>query len=1214
MRGVCRSGSFAGSPGATLRFGGGTHTLGATSSVNAETVLFASGTVNLSGTYLATSTTTVSGATVTFNAASTITGIGSPLTISGGTVNFSSGDPIDTTTLNFSGGSLGGTDTVTVSGLTTWTAGGMSGAGTTYTNGGLSLSGAATKDVSGSRVLNTTGNTTWAGTGGIRVGSSAAIHNTGIWDCQNDASIALLSNPAVFYNDAPGVFRKSAGAGTTTLGIAFDNASTVDVQTGTLSLNAGGLQDGSYAGSPGATLRFGGGTHTLGATSSVNAETVLFVSGTVNLSGTYLATSTTTVSGGTVTFNAASTITGIGSPLTISGGTVNFSSGDPIDTTTLNFSGGSLGGTDTITVSGLTTWTGGGMSGAGTTYTDGGLSMSGAATKDLSGSRVLNTTGNTTWAGTGGIRVGSGAAIHNTGIWDCQNDASIALLSNPAIFYNDAPGVFRKSAGAGTTTLGIAFDNASTVEIQTGTLSLNAGGLQNGSFAGSPGATLHFGGGTHTLGATSSVNAETVLFASGTVNLSGTYLATSTTTVSGATVTFNAASTITGIGSPLTISGGTVNFSSGDPIDTTTLNFSGGSLGGTDTVTVSGLTTWTAGGMSGAGTTNTDGGLSLSGAATKDVSGSRVLNTTGNTTWTGTGGIRVGSSAAIHNTGIWDCQNDASIALLSNPAIFYNDAPGVFRKSAGAGTTTLGIAFDNASSVEVQTGTLSLNAGGLQDGSYAGSPGATLRFGGGTHTFGDTSSVSAETVLFVSGIVNLSGTYLATGVTTASGATVTFDAASTITGIGSPLTISGGTVNFSSGDPINTTTLNFSGGSLGGTDTVTVSGLTTWTAGGMSGAGTTYTDGGLSLSGAATKDVSGSRVLNTTGNTTWTGTGGIRVGSSAAIHNTGIWDCQNDASIALLSNPAIFYNDAPGVFRKSAGAGTTTVGIPFTTSGFVDALSGTLSFPNGYPQTAGVTTQNGGVITSPTPLDIQGGLIRGIGTVAASVTNAGQTGPGLSPGILATSGSYTQTAAGSFAVEIGGLVAGTEHDRLAVAGAATLAGGLQVTLVNGFVPSPGDEFTILTHGSRSGTFTSSSFTPLPPGRQWRVDYFPTEVKLVVLSIPAGRVPGDLAAETALFASKSGSNITLTWGATCVPTDTNFAVYEGVLGDFTSHVPVTCDTAGATSRTFTPAAGNRYYLVTAHNEGEEGSYGYRGSGAERPVSLSACHPQNIASCP
>ena len=50
----------------------------------------------------------------------------------------------------------------------------------------------------------------------------------------------------------------------------------------------------------------------------------------------------------------------------------------------------------------------------------------------------------------------------------------------------------------------------------------------------------------------------------------------------------------------------------GEPINVTTLNLSAGVLTGTDVITVSGLTTWSGGQMTGAGVTNTNGGLLLS--------------------------------------------------------------------------------------------------------------------------------------------------------------------------------------------------------------------------------------------------------------------------------------------------------------------------------------------------------------------------------------------------------------------------------------------------------------------------------------------------------------------------------------------------------------------------------------------------------------------------
>ncbi len=112
-----------------------------------------------------------------------------------------------------------------------------------------------------------------------------------------------------------------------------------------------------------------------------------------------------------------------------------------------------------------------------------------------------------------------------------------------------------------------------------------------------------------------------------------------------------------------------------------------------------------------------------------------------------------------------------------------------------------------------------------------------------------------------------------------------------------------------------------------------------------------------------------------------------------------------------------------------------------------------------------------------------------------------------------------------------------------------------------------------------------------------------------------RTPLPAAGVDALEVDKAGGGqITLIWAASCLATDTDYAVYEGTLGDFTTHGALFCDTGGATTKTFTPAAGSAYYLVTALNGTHEGSYGTTSAGAERPLAASACLPQQVGACP
>src|SRR4030095_13398672 len=106
--------------------------------------------------------------------------------------------------------------------------------------------------------------------------------------------------------------------------------------------------------------------------------------------------------------------------------------------------------------------------------------------------------------------------------------------------------------------------------------------------------------------------------------------------------------------------------SSGESINVPTL-FLGGTLSGSDTLTVSGLTTWDSGTMAQYGVTNANGGIDLRNVGSppdKYLTGGRVLNTGGTTTWNG-GQIYVSSGASIHNFGLWDVRIDSSV---SNPS------------------------------------------------------------------------------------------------------------------------------------------------------------------------------------------------------------------------------------------------------------------------------------------------------------------------------------------------------------------------------------------------------------------------------------------------------------------------------------------------------------------------------------------------------------------
>ena len=114
-------------------------------------------------------------------------------------------------------------------------------------------------------------------------------------------------------------------------------------------------------------------------------------------------------------------------------------------------------------------------------------------------------------------------------------------------------------------------------------------------------------------------------------------------------------------------------------------------------------------------------------------------------------------------------------------------------------------------------------------------------------------------------------------------------------------------------------------------------------------------------------------------------------------------------------------------------------------------------------------------------------------------------------------------------------------------------------------------------------------------------------------VGAGRVSDGSSGPPLILNDSFNDTITLTWGSSCSAEDQDYAVYQGIIGDFTSHVPLTCTTAGKSTLMLVPQAGDLYYLVVPTTINAEGSYGREGDGTERPASASPCAPQGFASC-
>ena len=195
------------------------------------------------------------------------------------------------------------------------------------------------------------------------------------------------------------------------------------------------------------------------------------------------------------------------------------------------------------------------------------------------------------------------------------------------------------------------------------------------------------------------------------------------------------------------------------------------------------------------------------------------------------------------------------------------------------------------------------------------------------------------------------------------------------------------------------------------------------------------------------------------------------------------FDWTTDTHNALMSGPGTFYN--AGLFRKSGGmGGTTYIQDIFKNTGTVEIRGGVLRFTQPYAQSDGVTRLLEGSLWTEQRFKLDGGTLAGTNTLIGNVTSSGTVSPGDalgSPGLLTINGNYAQTDSGALQIELGGSVPGTGFDKLAVTGTASLAGTLEVSLVNGFVPPANSTFTILTASSRTGTFSAINYPAILAG-------------------------------------------------------------------------------------------------------------------------------------
>ncbi|MBX9606134.1 MAG: choice-of-anchor D domain-containing protein, partial [Gammaproteobacteria bacterium] len=930
----------------TLRFGGGTHTLATSSDIDVGNLELGSGTLNHAGSVDVAGTTTVSSGT--HNLTGVVTSLGNTLSLSGGTLNLNvASAAVDA--LNMSGGSLAGSGVLTVNGAASFVFGTQSGSGSTVLKGPSTVAGGLSLDAG--RLLDNRGTLTWtsgaielnaSSTGGAgrllnAAGATIDVQGNGSLRATNFGDINDLANTAQVDNS--GLFRKSAGTGTTTVSAAFNNGGQVEIQTGAIDFSGGGASSGDYSGA--GTLRFTGGTHTLASSSDINVGNLEFGSGSVSHAGGVTVSGTTTVSGGAHTLSG--TVTSLGSALVFSGGSLSLA-GVNASVAGFSMTGGTLGGSGNLTVSGDATLSFGTMSGSGRTRLDGDTTLTGLG---LDAGRILDNRGTLLWTGgtinlnpnstdgAGRFENAAGATFEARG----NNSLSVTNFSDRNLIANmgrvDNAGTFRKVVGTGTTTVDALFNNSGALQVQTGTLDLT-------------------GGGTHTATSTVSIAAGTTLRLAGGHQFAdlGRITSTGRLLVSADTVSGDGALNLGGV---LEIAGGSLVLNSDGAAQDYTQ--SSGTRDGAGDLTVNGTATLSGGTLRGPGTTILANGGELTGIG---VDAGHVLENRGELRWLG-GTLQLnplsagGAGRFVNAAGaVFDARANNSITatafsdvgLLPDTGDFTNQ--GTFVKSVGTGTTTVSARLVNQGAIQIDSGVLDLTGGSTHSATstIAIGSGRTLRFGGGAHSFAD-----------IAGLTNAGTLQVTTGLVEASGA-LDSDGLIDITGGRLVLNDDGQTASFQ-----------ISGGTLEGGGDLTVLGAATLSGGTMLGAGRTILLGNGSITGAI--GVDSGRVLENRGTLTWTaGTinlNNLSTGGAGRIDNAAgaLFDLQGNNSISVTSFgdrnllPDMGVVNNAGTFRKSAGSGASSIQTGLNNTGAVEVSSGTLDFSDVVTQHSGTTLTGG---------------------------------------------------------------------------------------------------------------------------------------------------------------------------------------------------------------------------------------------------------------
>jgi len=265
----------------------------------------------------------------------------------------------------------------------------------------------------------------------------------------------------------------------------------------------------------------------------------------------------------------------------------------------------------------------------------------------------------------------------------------------------------------------------------------------------------------------------------------------------------------------------------------------------------------------------------------------------------------------------------------------------------------------------------------------------------------------------------------------------------------------------------------------------------------------TWNGGYTSGSGSTLRVESESGIASTLTTAGFTNNGTLELTTSSSTNNSSL--TLSSGTLANATGSALLFSAGTGGTRTLTGqldnAGAVTVNAATTLTGsgadHVNEGTGTLdlaggnltitqtgttpSFTNTGTLTIGATRTV--TVTGGEFVNAVGATLRGNGTLNVSgstFANGGNVNPGSSAGMLTITGPCPVAATGAINLEIGGVTPGTEFDRLTVSGALTQNGPINIGLINGFMPTPGQTFQVINYGSITQA-ASPTFTGLDLG-------------------------------------------------------------------------------------------------------------------------------------